>query len=137
MSRTADDRPRVLDDRERDTPFAAAGQEGAGAIDRIDDEGAEHAEAIGIVGRLLREPAIDGARGEQARGEQAVDGKVGFTDDRGRAFCPTPRVLPEVGEREGGGLARRGDEKIEVTVLRHTAFKCRRWSDPRWRRSAH
>ena len=56
------DRPPVDHQRGRNGPARIARDEGAGAVDRIDDD--EHAacETLGVVGRLLRQPSRFGKR---------------------------------------------------------------------------
>jgi hypothetical protein len=54
-------RAAVLDHGERMGPGRLAADEGAGAVDRIDDEDARGGALRGVVGRLLGQPAVVGA----------------------------------------------------------------------------
>ena len=53
-------RPAVLDQRHRDRPVVAAGDEGARAVDRIDDPDAARGKPRRIVLAFLRQPAVAG-----------------------------------------------------------------------------
>ena len=130
--------PTVLDDGEGHRPLGASGDEGAGAIDRIDDKDAASAEALGRIGGLLGKPAIVGAGGAKDIGEEPVDGHVGFADDRIAVFHPGALIAAEKAERQCPGRQGRRGQKGEIggAVRRHSVSGPRS-SCPRRRRSAH
>ena len=74
----ARDRTAIDDERRRNRPARIARDEGARAVDRINDE--EHAagKAPGVVGRLLGQPARLGERLAEPSPEQRIGGEIGL-----------------------------------------------------------
>ena len=87
-----------------DDPGVAALHEGAGAVDRIDDEDLATGEPRRIVDGLLRQPAEVRPRRAEPLLQEAVDGDVGLGHRRGMGLCPGPHAAPGIVERHGAGL---------------------------------
>src|SRR5690606_1751439 len=86
----------VFDHREAHRPAILATKEGAGAIDGINDKDAIAIEAARIVGGFFTQPAIGGARIEEARRQIAVDDDVRLAHWRGIFLVPALYIAPEI-----------------------------------------
>ncbi len=108
-------RPAVLDHGDGHHPPGPALDEGDGAVDGIDHEGAAGGEARAVVGGLLRQPAIVRPGAQQPLLQQAVDGDVGAGDRRASGLGPglDPAGLEE-SERRLARLERRVADQLEV-----------------------
>ena len=85
----------ALGHRQRQRPGPAAGDEGAGAVDRVDDEDALGGEPLRPVLAFLRQPAVAGAGGGELGPEHAVDREVGL-----RHGAVAARLLAHLGAAE-------------------------------------
>jgi hypothetical protein len=89
--------------------------EGAGAVDRIDDEDAILAHPRRIVLALLRQPAVAGARAAQHVVQDVVGGVVGGRDRRGALVLPPDLdVVAEEFQRLVAGRKSRLDQQVEI-----------------------
>src|SRR5690606_33167064 len=114
--------PSPVSDRNRDRETLLAREEGAGAVERIDDEGPLRLEPRRAVLGFLGQPAVIGPGGAQFGPQHPVDLEIGLGDRaRAAALLPGLRPLPEIPERDParslGGL----DQQREVTRRQSSA----------------
>ena len=76
------ERAAVDDERGRNRPAGVARNEGASAVDRINDEQGASLEALSIVGRFFRQPPRLRKRLQQASLQQGVGGEIGLRHRR-------------------------------------------------------
>jgi hypothetical protein len=105
----AEDGPSGREQPDRHRPVRDPGQEGAGAVDRIDDPDEVAGEPHGIVRGFLREPGGLGQSRREALLQEGVDRQIRLGDGGVAGLLPDPRAglgaLPEMRERDGAGLA--------------------------------
>ncbi len=111
-------RDAVLDQRHRDGPVGAAGNIGAGAVDRIDDPGERHA-AVGQGLGFLRQPTGVGRERAQARAQEIVDGDIALAHRRiVVALGPALERRARHGAGDFAGLAHDGFERRKQLIAR-------------------
>ncbi len=91
-----------------------ADEEGAGAVDRVDDEDAVAIEPRVAVGGLLRQPAVVRTLAQEKLAEPLVDGEVGLAHRRAALLLPDLRVAAKIAEREQRRLFARPPQQGEV-----------------------
>ncbi len=110
------DHPTPFGDRQRMPPGMPPVDEGAGTVDRIDNEDPLRPEPLGPVDAFLREPAVIGPRARQQRPQHCIDLEIGL----GHRPLPARLVprLPAAGEMAQGdpaGLPRRSLQQREIS----------------------
>ena len=112
----AGDRAAADDQRNRHRPARIASEEGARAVDRIDDDDAGAGKALQIVFRFFGQPAGAGEIRAEARAQERVDRKIGLGDGRTARLVIDTRAGAlagaEIGERDRAGLAGRRYQAI-------------------------
>ncbi len=79
--------------------------EGAGAVDGIDDPDTRPRQAARIVFGFLRKPAIIGPRFLQSLGKERIHRQIGLADGIALALFPMFGIGLVIGQRQGAGLA--------------------------------
>ena len=119
IEQTGEDGLSGLDQCDGDGELGLAGDEAAGAVDRIDHPDARSLQAQAVVPRFLREPGGVGAHLAEARLERMVDREIGLGEDLARLFLPGPAALAK--GRHGdvtGSLDGRAQARLEVQGVR-------------------
>ncbi len=98
-------RRRACDQRHAHAPVFAAGEIGAGAVDRVDDPDQFLAETAVVVDALFRQPAIIRRRRAQPPLDEVVDGDVGLGDRRRGALGPVLQLGAKQRQGQRAGLA--------------------------------
>ena len=119
-------RRRARDQRHTDAPVLAAGEIGAGAVDRIDDPDQFLAEAAVVVDALFRQPAIIRRRRAQPPFDEIVDGDVGLGDRRRGALGPVLQFGAKQRQRQRAGLAHGIPQQRGIA----RPDRCRRYQRP-------
>ncbi len=101
-----DDRPAGLDEGDRDAKLTAAAEEGAGAVDGVDQPVAR---ADYRAARLLGHPAVIGPRPAQHSLQMIIGREVGLADPMAGTLLPGFRLVADVAQDNGAGLAYRLD----------------------------
>lgn len=93
--------------------------EGAGAVDRVDDEAMRRIQSRGVVGAFLGQPAVIRARAQKRGAEVIVDRQIGLGHRAGALFLfPGRRLLPPEAAGDLSGFQRGIHNQVEVLVRR-------------------
>ena len=110
------DRAAIDDERRRDRPARIARNEGARAVDGINDKERASLETLSIIRRFLRQPSRLRKRLTEALLQERVGGEIGLRHRRpaglGLNLGRRRRSKPEEPERQRPGLARGGGQTV-------------------------